>query len=767
MSEPQSYPSPNAAQMAAGAAGLYAHPNGNMSPAEASSAVDPHLSLHSGQTLEQELSAQLRGAAEAPMPAQHQQPQHGLPMAHVGQVHTPVQQPSTPQQMAQNAMNMAQDPHYSQQDSNQRKRSKVSRACDECRRKKIRCDATSENGPEACTSCKRTGARCQFSRQPMKRGPSKGYIKELADRLTRLEYEQQQQVGHSPQSGQQHSQVPELQSYLQSMGDQGMAGLADFSATSPAPHYGSERKRTHSMSEGPGDQFRTSLSQPPNGVQQSWDRREPFGTGYEHDAAGTFFEFSQNADVAVNEYYRVIQDTYPVLPFDLRNLKGRLANCDAKLRDAFTAAIDCAVRAWPSTSLAMEPNHQDRCYKAYQMLTSLVGTTVKPAGIILVQSFLLLTIEADVHGPRRSQPLSYPDSQPLKDMCLAQATRVATSLRFDALIFRQRGQEISPDNDEALGRRLFWVLFIFDQLHAISTATTPSLSAERSHLTGDDETLFGPVTFALARLCKAMGGLPDYYRTLAEFPPTNNDVLALYDPNNAIMKMTKTAFLSSLERFSETLPSDPHPLILLAYFHVHLLIVRYTPGSEPGEILHDATAIVTHLQRHQALITTPHHHFAALAALTLGELAEKDETREESLRLLGELEGVLNRNKVEGDLGWDASVREYAGKKRSSINESNGGASSTMLEHLAEAAVGERRDSGSKASPSENRPGSSGGGADPPKDDISNAAAAAAAAVAAAASLNQSLHFNPANLVRDGYLNILAQVLNQQQPQQH
>lgn len=465
----------------------------------------------------------------------------------------------------------------------------------------------------------------------------------------------------------------------------------------------------------------------------------------------------------------MIQDTYPILPFDLRNLKGRLANCDAKLRDAFTAAMDCAVRAWPSTSLAMEPNHQERCYKAYQMLTSLVGTTVKPDGIILVQSFLLLTIEADVHGPRHSQSIAYPESQPLKDMCLAQATRVSTSLRFDALIFRQRGQEISPDNDEVLGRRLFWILFVFDQLHAISTATTPSLSAERSHLTGDDETLFGPVTFALARLCKAMGGLPDYYRTLADVPPINNDVLALYDPNNAIMKLTKTAYLSSLERFSETLPSDPHHLILLAYFYVHLLIVRYTPGSEPGEILHDATAIVTHLQRHQALITTPHHHFAALAALTLGELAEKDETREESLRLLGELEGVLNRNKVEGDLGWDASVREYAGKKRSSVNESNGGASSTMLEHLAEAAVGERRDSASKASPSENRPGSSGGAAsvDPPKDDISNAAAAAAAAVAAAASLNQSLHFNPANLVRDGYLNILAQVLGQQQPQQH
>jgi Fungal Zn(2)-Cys(6) binuclear cluster domain len=87
-----------------------------------------------------------------------------------------------------------------------RKRSKVSRACDECRRKKIRCDAKTESGDEQCSSCKRVGTRCQFSRVPMKRGPSKGlvcvlsivlvdsgltstfrYIKELADRLNNLE----------------------------------------------------------------------------------------------------------------------------------------------------------------------------------------------------------------------------------------------------------------------------------------------------------------------------------------------------------------------------------------------------------------------------------------------------------------------------------------------------------------------------------------------------------------------------------------------------
>lgn len=56
-----------------------------------------------------------------------------------------------------------------------RKRSKVSRACDECRRKKVKCDASSENGEELCSNCRRSNMNCLFSRVPQKRGPSKGY----------------------------------------------------------------------------------------------------------------------------------------------------------------------------------------------------------------------------------------------------------------------------------------------------------------------------------------------------------------------------------------------------------------------------------------------------------------------------------------------------------------------------------------------------------------------------------------------------------------
>lgn len=57
-----------------------------------------------------------------------------------------------------------------------RKRSKASRACDECRKKKVKCDALEDRDlSELCSNCRRSGAECGFSRIPQKRGPSKGY----------------------------------------------------------------------------------------------------------------------------------------------------------------------------------------------------------------------------------------------------------------------------------------------------------------------------------------------------------------------------------------------------------------------------------------------------------------------------------------------------------------------------------------------------------------------------------------------------------------
>ncbi|KAH3688550.1 hypothetical protein WICPIJ_000471 [Wickerhamomyces pijperi] len=63
-------------------------------------------------------------------------------------------------------------------EESQRKRSKASRACDECRRKKVKCDAmmTGNNTLEKpCTNCIKNGDQCLFERIQMKRGPTKGF----------------------------------------------------------------------------------------------------------------------------------------------------------------------------------------------------------------------------------------------------------------------------------------------------------------------------------------------------------------------------------------------------------------------------------------------------------------------------------------------------------------------------------------------------------------------------------------------------------------
>ncbi|PWN52661.1 hypothetical protein IE53DRAFT_262030 [Violaceomyces palustris] len=97
----------------------------------------------------------------------------------------------------------------------QRKRLRISRACDECRRRKTRCDVVGAFPGEAghpatiaglvspadasqeprgdmliiqpCMNCRRSGVNCTYSKRPLKRGPSKGYIKDLERRLNSLE----------------------------------------------------------------------------------------------------------------------------------------------------------------------------------------------------------------------------------------------------------------------------------------------------------------------------------------------------------------------------------------------------------------------------------------------------------------------------------------------------------------------------------------------------------------------------------------------------
>ncbi|KAI9307650.1 fungal-specific transcription factor domain-containing protein [Cunninghamella echinulata] len=65
------------------------------------------------------------------------------------------------------------------------KRIRISRACDTCRRKKVKCD-TSGSG-NTCKNCKTAKIECTYNDNAKKRGPPKGYIEVLENRLKRME----------------------------------------------------------------------------------------------------------------------------------------------------------------------------------------------------------------------------------------------------------------------------------------------------------------------------------------------------------------------------------------------------------------------------------------------------------------------------------------------------------------------------------------------------------------------------------------------------
>ncbi|CAG8576204.1 16605_t:CDS:2 [Acaulospora morrowiae] len=74
------------------------------------------------------------------------------------------------------------------EDLNNGKRRRVARACDSCRRKKVRCDGVQPaSDPPSCTNCKIYGQECSFIDAPKKRGPPKGYVDALETRLQRIE----------------------------------------------------------------------------------------------------------------------------------------------------------------------------------------------------------------------------------------------------------------------------------------------------------------------------------------------------------------------------------------------------------------------------------------------------------------------------------------------------------------------------------------------------------------------------------------------------
>lgn len=146
-------------------------------------------------------------------------------------------------------------------------------------------------------------------------------------------------------------------------------------------------------------------------------------------------------------------------------------------------------------------------------------------------------------------------------------------------------------------------------------------------------------------------------------------------------------------------------------------------------------------------ISPLNYHCVALAATTLAELADSQETRDDALRGLDEIDEAIahGRGVVAHESGhdWASAIRDTVSRKKAQVLS---GGSSTLigLRHLADAAVGE----GTAPRPES--------GAGPSQDSI--VLAAKAAATAAQSLLQEKAGSEPAEgaAADHGYLNTLA-----------
>ncbi|TVY37603.1 putative transcriptional regulatory protein [Lachnellula occidentalis] len=591
-----------------------------------------------------------------------------------------------------------------------RKRSKVSRACDECRRKKIRCDATGEVGDEQCSNCRRTSASCQFSRVPMKRGPSKGYIKELAERLNHLEGA----ISHNDMSA-----VPNQ--FIGHPNDPMRRPSDEFSPTPNAD--GVQRKRTHSSISGDfnspyQNQRPPSWAQPQQEHARQFSQQSP---AYATPQSGPMFRepnYSPNGlaptpqwrnapdlqrqsnsfenvvsleqgqvdqsleltDTIIDQYYNTIHPTYPILSLSHSRVRARLSNCPLPLKHAFHEALHAAVLTVSS------PGHDSAAQQSIQKATQLVSSfqfehaaarTVS-ANLILLQTMMLLAVEAETH-------ITNERSGPSRSVWLGSAVGLAYSLKLHLQKRPEDMVETDPDSDDKIGRRIWLSLVIMDRWHASSTSS-PILIPDLSVVIYlEDQVLLGEAFYQLARLSVVLGHFAGAALVFNDLTP----------PTDPAIRLAGTLLRGEMERWRESFPQTSFPpsnlpLVHITYLHLRILMELHHPDSELSGLLAAASNVVAQLTHNSDLISPITYQCTALAALVLIELAGYESTREEAETNLM----VLSQNRI-AHSAWDQTIRDLINKKQSAAVSNAPLTASQNLQQLAElaTATGEGRDS--------------------------------------------------------------------------
>ncbi|KAF3054914.1 hypothetical protein GL218_07300 [Daldinia childiae] len=669
------------------------------------------------------------------LPEQHPQDHHQMHLApqqsHPHQQPPQIQPQSTMEQLAQ---------HYAAQASAipdgipPRKRSKVSRACDECRRKKVKCDAVSENGEEPCSNCRRSAIRCLFSRIPQKRGPSKGYIKELADRIHHIEGKLASEGGN----------VDSLSELLNGARRES----ADIFGT-PAQPEENNRKRPYSNISGefttPTNSRQATWSSEPRPIQPYQNpsgnfRAPPYSanglapqplskpdsdtpprpaaaidtTPLDLNHNGTTRELDESA---FSGYLNVVHPCFPLLAASKTRVESQLAQCPPLLRDAFVEALYGTMQSFvsiPGLYTNVDIGSGTRMITEWES-DQTPRTSVM--NLVHLQTLILTALATDNYGP---PSLKGEHGGPSKASVLGRAVGLAYSMRLHVSgLETSVDAPLESDSNENIAIRAWWTLIMLDRWNAIGTASPLFIPNDSVVILPSLQSVLGENVYHLARLSNILG----HFAPVALAPPK------ILSPDSGAAPILSSFFNLSIELFREILPQSltpaSHPVLHMVYWHCRLLAYLFQTNAKSSDILWPCKETVGLLLTNTQLLTPLNHHFFCLVALSLLELAKVEKTRDEATSLLKQL---LDSNLAPST--WDAVIRDRISEHiRPSTAQD---AANQSLQHLADLATATESEA--------------------PKQEKSSDS------VSLRTSDSYSdIGFDPRILTRGGYLNVLAE----------
>ncbi|KAH8205369.1 hypothetical protein TruAng_000448 [Truncatella angustata] len=671
--------------------------------------VNEHDHEHMQEQMQEQLQEQMQEQMHDHMPDHEQAMDHAQHEQHLQ--HEPHHQGQQQQQQDMQHQYLPdqhhQQPHlqpaapmdamaspFQMQDSNvpPRKRSKVSRACDECRRKKVKCDAPSETGEEPCSNCRRSNMRCLFSRIPQKRGPSKGYIKELADRIHSIE-------GKLASEGANAELNELLNGARRDSGDlftpadasrkrpYSSISAGEYETPTSTGQFGSEPRQIQPYQTTPSDRYRPPYSingLAPTPIAAKHDNDTPSRPAAVMDGMGLDLnhidQVQEIDETAFAAYLTLVHPVFPVLAANKSRLEQQLAQCPSTLRDAFTTALNGTIESFPSFNV--DGGFRQNLTDASRSLTEWkanASSMSNVARLVHLQTLILIAIASDHCGPAS---LTGESGSPNKSGVLGEAIGVAYSMRLHA---SQANADLSGDSDadENVAIRAWWTLVMLDRWNAISTASPVFIPNDSVVILPGLKDLLGENVYHLARLCNILG----HFVPVALLPPQTMTL-------NSGAGLQISSFLNlSIELFREVLPPtitpSTHPILHLVYWQSRLLAYLFQTNAKTGDVMWPCKELVSLLVGNPQMLNPLNHHFFCLTTLALLELTKVDSEREAANVLLREL---LETQVAPSN--WDNAIRDRISEslRPSTAQATMEATASQSLQHLADLATATEMD---------------------------------------------------------------------------